>query len=125
MKRIDLFEMIDGGDPTTKGPRLLAALKGIAWSQTADTLEPRDLHNPDGVLIFKPFIRAVFSKYEVLEEAEILDSFLNRCRRKHDEEYRTVSKRFKATLAKLRRIEVHIPDVLACVRLLEKRSAAH
>ncbi len=116
LKRIDLFEMVDGGDPSTKAPRLLAALKGTAWSQAADTLEPRDLHNPDGVLIFKSFIRAAFSKYEILEEAEILYEFLERCRRKHDEEHRAFSNRFKAILAKLRRIEVHIPDVLAaCV----------
>ena len=56
MRKIDLFELIDGGDPNYKAVRLLAALQGPAWHQAMETLDPNDLCCPDGMLIFKSFI---------------------------------------------------------------------
>ena len=113
LKRVELFELVDGGDPSTKAVRLLSALKGPAWSQAMDTLEPSVLNCPEGMLVFKSFIRTVFAKYEVLEEAEILDEFLEKCRRRGNEEHRAFANRFKALLVKMKRINVQIPETLA------------
>ncbi len=112
LKRVELFELVDGGDPSTKAVRLLSALKGSAWSQAMGTLEPSVLNGPEGMLVFKSFIRTVFAKYEVLEEAEILDEFLERCRRHDGEQHRAFANRFKTLMAKTKRINVQIPETL-------------
>ncbi len=105
--------MLDGGDPKLRAVKLLSSLKDAAWTQAQSVLDPVDLHSNDGMLIFKSFIRTTFGKYEILDQTEILDEFLDKCRRRGDEQHRGYANRFKALLQRLKRIDVSIPDALA------------
>ena len=113
LNRVDLYEMLDGGDPKLRAVKLLSSLKDAAWTQAQSVLDPVDLHSNDGMLIFKSFIRTTFGKYEILDQTEILDEFLDKCRRRGDEQHRGYANRFKALLQRLKRIDVSIPDALA------------
>ena len=73
MRRLELYELVDGGDPCLKAVRLLSQLSGPAWMQASESLSPKDLNCVEGMDIFKSFIRAHFQKYEVLQEAEVME----------------------------------------------------
>ncbi len=86
--------MLDGGDPKLRAVKLLSSLKDAAWTQAQSVLDPVDLHSNDGMLIFKSFIRTTFGKYEILDQTEILDEFLDKCRRRGDEQHRGYANKF-------------------------------
>ena len=49
MRRIELFEMVDGGDPNLRALRLMSVLKGDVWEQVPEAIDPHDLKGPSGM----------------------------------------------------------------------------
>ncbi len=113
MRKVELFELVDGGDPALKAVRLMASLKDLAWTRAMETFSPGDLQGPEGLDVFKSFIRARFQRFEIQQEAELFEEYLERGKRRNGEEHRAFGNRYRTMLAKLRKIGVEIPDQLA------------
>ena len=113
LRKVELFEMVDGGDPDLKAVWLLSALSGLAWTQALEAFSPAELQGPHGMDMFKSHIRLHYQKFEVQQEAEIMNEYLERSRRRHNEEHRAYGTRYKTLLMKMHRIGVSMPDAMA------------
>ena len=101
---------------------LYTLLTDKAWEVVSEALEPEEIATDDGVESLMALLRQAFGKHEVLYVGEVLDEFFEKTRRQNGEEFRPFTNRFRATLSRMRKIGVELPDCVVAYFFL-RRSA--